>query len=92
MAEPGAGRAAGPMIAVLAVAHTLLPANAAEASCSKGSRIDRMDAESPSARWNIARSASLVAAASVSPDWMAGFRLCCQRFRAVRTDITTARD
>ena len=53
MAEPGAGRAAGPAIAVLAAALTLLlSADAAMAACSKGNRVDHRDAECLSASWN----------------------------------------
>ena len=39
-----------------------------------------------------ARSASLVAPASVSGDRMAGFRLLCQQFQAIRTDVAAAHD
>ena len=51
MAEPGTGRAAGPAIAVLAVALVLLPADAADASCGSGSRVNHQDAECLSASW-----------------------------------------
>ena len=47
------GRAAGPAIAVFAAALTLLlAADAAEASCGSGNRVDHRDAECLSASWN----------------------------------------
>ena len=47
------GRAAGSAIAVLAAILTLLlSADAAEASCGKGSRVDHRDAECLSANWD----------------------------------------
>ena len=53
MAEPDAERAAGPAFAVLAAALALLlPADPAEASCGKGSRVDHRDAECLSANWD----------------------------------------
>ena len=53
MVAPGTVRAAGPAIAVLAVALTLLlSADAAMAACSKGNRVDHRDAECLSANWD----------------------------------------
>ena len=53
MVAPGTVRAAGPAIAVLAAALTLLlSADAAMAACSKGNRVDHRDAECLSASWN----------------------------------------
>ncbi len=53
MAQTGAGRAAGPAIAVLAAALTLLlAADAAMASCDSGNRVDHKNAECLSASWN----------------------------------------
>ncbi len=53
MVAPGTVRAAGPPIAVLAAAFTLLlSADAALAACSKGNRVNHRDAECLSASWN----------------------------------------
>ena len=52
MADGNDRRAAGPAVAVLAVALVLGSAGAAEASCGKGNRVNHRDAECLSASWN----------------------------------------